>query len=868
LPPGLLLAANGTLSGTPAQLGTSAFSVIATDANGCTGTLTYTLGIQCPAINIAPATLPAALFNQAYNQTLTGSGGVGPYTFALHAGSALPPGLNLVGNAISGTPTQNGTFTFTIDVSDTGLGIGPSHCAGSRSYTVTVGCTLITLGPLPTSANAGAAFEQIIPATPAISYTFALANGTTLPPGLNLLSNAITGTPTQTGTFSFTITATDANGCSGSRSYNLTVNCPAAITLGPASLPQGAVGASYNQTLLPTPAGMYSYSLTSGALPLGLSLNAASGVISGTPSQSGTSSFTVTALGFGGCTGQRSFTLTVACSGSITLPAPPLPNATAGVNYSQSLAATPAGSYSYSLVAGNLPSGLTFNSQTGALTGLTMIPGTYSFEIQAQVSSTGCSVRQAYTLVVVCPAINVAPASLPAGATGMAYSQMLSATPATAAYSFTVSNGALPTGLTLNSATGLLSGTPTQSGTFTFTVRATGFGTCTGATQYTLVISANCQPISLPALPNGTVGRFYFGGLLSTEPFAVYSFNLLTGALPPGLSLDSPASSIYGTPTTTGTFSFTLQATNAQGCTGTRSYQLTISSSLAALTQLSDYDGDGKSDPSLWSPTNGEWRILYSRAPQPQTLRWGTAGDRPLLGDYDGDGKTDVAIFRPSDSTWYVKQSRDGAGLVKRWGQETDVPVPGDYDGDGKTDIAVWRGAEGGWYILRSADQQYEVSTWGAANAPFFDVPVPGDYDGDGKTDLAVFRRANGTWYVRLSSTGQALVRQWGLGADVPVPGDYDGDGKCDIAVWRSETSAWYIWQSRTSDVRITLWGTSLAPYYDQAVPSDYDGDGKTDIAVWRAMEQSWYILKSGDSSLQLNTHGRPGDVPVTVQRP
>jgi hypothetical protein len=110
---------------------------------------------------------------------------------------------------------------------------------------------------------------------------------------------------TTTGTFSFTVKADLGNECSGTRSYSLAINCPA-IAIAPAALPDGSTGVAYNQTLSAQPAGgNYTFAVVSGALPLGLSLNQAIGVISGTPTVNGQSGFTIRATGFGGCTGSR-----------------------------------------------------------------------------------------------------------------------------------------------------------------------------------------------------------------------------------------------------------------------------------------------------------------------------------------------------------------------------------------------------------------------------------------------------------------------------------------------------------------------------------------------------------------------------------
>ena len=225
-----------------------------------------------------------------------------------------------------------------------------------------------------------------------------------------------------------------------------------------------------------------------------------------------------------------------------------------------------------------------------------------------------------------------------------------------------------------------------------------------------------------------------------------------------------------------------------------------------------DYDSSGQTDYAVWRPSEGNWYVLPSNNPPPNTYilqQWGQSGDIPVPGDYDGDGITDFAVFRPSEGNWYIiPSSAPNTTIVQQWGATGDIPMPGDYDGDGQTDFAVWRPSEGNWYVLPSSmPGTFITQQWGETG----DTPVSGDFNGDGITDYAIWRVSSGSWFVLLSGTmGQYEMQQWGTSGDLPVPGDYDGDGITDFAVWRPSNGTWYVLPSSAPGTYLaTQWGIS-----------------------------------------------------------
>lgn len=268
---------------------------------------------------------------------------------------------------------------------------------------------------------------------------------------------------------------------------------------------------------------------------------------------------------------------------------------------------------------------------------------------------------------------------------------------------------------------------------------------------------------------------------------------------------------------------------------------------------VSDFDGDGKTDFSVFRPSSGDWTVEKSSDGTQSTLNWGLPGDLITPGDYDGDGKTDHSIFRPSTGAWWFIMSSNGSRPAVQFGVDGDIPVPADYDADGRTDIAVWRPSTGVWYINQST-LGIRYQRWGAPGDKVF----AGDYEGDGKADLVIWRPSNGGWYVLQSSSNIPMYYTFGTTGDKPLFADYDGDGKADFSVYRPSTGVWYSVNSNGNVSGAYQFGIAE----DIPIPADYDGDGKSDIAVFRPSTNVWYRVNSGSGAFTIREFGQAGDEP------
>ena len=407
LPPGTSLtnatSSSASITGIPTVVGSSIFTLRVTDKNGCYVERGFAMNVSCAGIVINPPSPLNSIMQYVEMTPITFSpvGGRAPYVWSLYAGSSLPAGLSMSsGGVLTGTPTvAPGNYIFTVKVVD------GSGCVATKGYVLPVSCPSIQItAALPSSMVVGSGYSAQFTASGGTApYVYSVSGA--LPPGLSLSNTgALTGTPTASGTYAFTINATDKNNCPGSQVFTLSPVCPT-ISITPASpLPTALQYAAYASPALTATGGKspYTWSVKSGQLPPGLNLNPATGIISGTTTTApGAFLFTVEALDGYGCKAQAAYQLDVMCP-VLALTPVSLAGATQLLPYSQTVSASGGTApYKFSVSAGALPDGLTLNADTGIISGTPTTVEAKTFTMKA-TDVNQCTGERAYTLVVSC----------------------------------------------------------------------------------------------------------------------------------------------------------------------------------------------------------------------------------------------------------------------------------------------------------------------------------------------------------------------------------------------------------------------------------------------------------------------------------
>lgn len=343
---------------------------------------------------------------------------------------------------------------------------------------------------------------------------------------------------------------------------------PAKLSVAATTLPYAVNGVAYNAELRATGGkAPYNWSVVGGGTPpTGITLDAGTGVLSGTPGAAASDyTFTVEVVDSKLDSASRQFTVTLYDELDFTF-TPPLPDATLNTPYGPVAitAAGGTGNYTWSMASGALPSGMTFNTATGEVGGTPNdATGTYAFSVT--VSDDAVPAQTAGPLNLTLDLYDVltitTPTPLPYAINGVAYSQTLSAGGGSAPYSnWTIVSGTQPSLLTLNASTGELSGMPGDAaGDFTFTVEVTDSAVDTATKQFTMTLYDELQITYAGPLPDGINGQSYGPETVTaTGGTGNITWSLSAGTLPSGVTLTTDSGDIQGLPTETGAFPITV----------------------------------------------------------------------------------------------------------------------------------------------------------------------------------------------------------------------------------------------------------------------------------------------------------------------
>ncbi len=540
--------------------------------------------IMAPAgpLNILSENLMPGVKHIVYEDRVNTTGGELPYTFSLFMDTVLPEGLVLdpATGEISGTPTSPGAYTFSVSVEDS------EGTYAEREFTidVTEKLGIITDSPLVRGTRGVQYFKSLAAVGGQQPYVFSKSTGT-LPPGVRLLSNGnLSGTPSSTGSYSFTVRVADDAGRAAEKTFDLEIVDPVRITTN--RLNDGITGTAYSHTLQSSGGyGDHHWKVHAGVLPEGLSLDTATGKISGTPEKA-----TLAPLVFSVADDENRIDyqdLTLQIADPLTIETNNLPNGLVDGEYSEAVRISGGiGPYAYSFT-GQLPVGLTLNASTGIISGIPTIGGytNVSFTVtdstwhDHQSDDNTLGIRTTSMLTITTSAV------MPNARKGDPISPVvLSAGGGPSPYAWAVISGYLPSGISLNPSTGELSGTPTDKGDFVVTIQATDANGVSAQKDFFWHVS-DILSIFTGAIPDAAKGEFYNVTLEAAGGIKPYTWRKTSGTLPDGLDFSS-SGTISGTPQNRQSYEFTVEVSDADSPAQTdlRTYTIEVLDELYVYT--------------------------------------------------------------------------------------------------------------------------------------------------------------------------------------------------------------------------------------------------------------------------------------------
>ena len=465
----------------------------------------FTLVVENPP-QILTKFLPNAVANQAYSTQLQASGGTGNFMWSILTGP-LPPGISLtdpVNGVLAGTaPGVNATYPILVQIQDQ---VTQEKVTQGLSIMVVNGLAIIT--PSLPNATINQPYQFQLIGTPQVNVVWSVPQGSQLPQGFSLSpSGLLSGTGSSLGAFSFQIQLLNPQFPTQAAVRTFSFQ----VALGPLSivqptLPPATQNVPYSFNLgasggIPP----YTWSLGIG-VPQGISIGSTTGIISGTPTQTGSFPITVTLQDSTGTSVIQNYTLNI--GNTVTITNTSLPNGSLNVPYLTAsgapvtlTAAAGQTPYTWSISAGSLPPGLNLDPNAGQISGTPTAANSYQFTVQV-TDHAGVTATKVFTIAIIQPLTITTISALPGGSLNQPYSQTLAATGGTQPVTlWTITSGSLPTGLTLNQLTGVISGTPTVAGSSSFTVQATDSARGTANKSFTLTVAAP-QPVTI-VVPSG-----------------------------------------------------------------------------------------------------------------------------------------------------------------------------------------------------------------------------------------------------------------------------------------------------------------------------------------------------------------------------